>query len=346
MSGTRAFSSPDPREGLVQHVLVIGGEPAISTLVQSALQQDGRYRVTRVTSSEEALPLLGRDRPSLAIIDSALPDMPGLELAERARREDVPVLLLTDRPEPQPDDRGFATLGKPVTPDVLIERSQALIEEARDHHHLLRHSIRRLRASYEVFSDTLRQFRGTIAQIGGERGAARRGSRAPYDFRSDPILRDALAYWHEKRGSRAMPTRRDIDPAELPKHLLPHLQLVDVIDGGERFYFRLVGTAIVDAFGGEFTGKHVDEMMRAEHIGYLHQRYRKLIAARRPLFIRSRYFTTKAIDMTANRLLMPLSQDGTQVNMILAALTFEFMSAGPGERCEPRDETTTYIDVG
>jgi CheY-like chemotaxis protein len=330
----------------VQHILVIGGEPAISHLVQSALQQDGRYRVTHASSSEEALPLLGLDRPSLAIIDSALPGMPGIELAERARQQDVPVLLLTDRPEPERTDRGFATLGKPVALDDVLARSRRLIDEAKHEHHLLRASLRRLRAGCDGVYGALKQVGETISQISGERGDARRVRTPPYDFRSDPILRDALAYWREKRGTRAMPMRRDIDAAELPKHLLPHLQLIDVIDGGERFYFRLVGTAIVDAFGGEFTGKYADEVIRAERIAYLHQCYRKVIEARRPVFIRSRYLTTKTIDMMANRLLMPLSQDGEQVNMILGALTFEFMDPRAEERREPLDEATTYIDVG
>jgi CheY-like chemotaxis protein len=330
----------------VQHILVIGAEPGISTLVQSALQQDGRCRVTRATSSEEALPLLRRDPPNLAIIDST-PGMSVTEFAERARQEEVPVLLLTDPPEPARTDQGFATLVKPVAVDVLIERSRALIAEAKSRQRLLRASLRKLRASRDGLYGALKQVHDTLTHIRDTRAGAHRGQgqRQPHDFNNDPILRDALAHWHEKRGTRPMPTRRDIDPAALPRHLLPHLQLVDVIDGGERFYFRLVGTAIVEAFGGEFTGKHVDELMKAERIAYLHQRYRKVMAARRPVFIRSRYFTTKNLDMIANRLLMPLSQDGHNVNMILGALTFDFMGAAPPAGSEPHDETTTYIDV-
>ena len=329
----------------MQHILVIGGEPAVCHLVRSALQQDGRYRVTQASSSKEALPLLGHDRPSLAIIDSSLPDMTGIELAERARRQDVPVLLLTDRPAAERADRGFVTLGKPIVLDDLLQRSRALIAEAKQQHHLLRESLRRLRAGCGGVYGALKQASATIAQISGERSDTGRGDKPPYDFRSDPILHEALAYWREKRATRAMPMRRDIDPAELPKHLLPHLLLIDVVDGGERFHFRLAGTAIVDAFGAEFTGKHADEVIKAERIAHLHRYYRMVIEARRPVLIRSRYLTTKAVDMTANRLLLPLSQDGVQVNMILGALTFEFMGAGATERGEPPGETTTYIDV-
>ena len=176
----------------MQHILVIGSEPAVSHLVRSALQQDGRYRVTQASSSKEALPLLGHGRPSLAIIDSSLPDMTGIELAERARREDVPVLLLTERPEAERADRGFATLGKPIVLGELLQRSRALIAEAKQQHHLLRESLRRLKAGCDGVYGALKQVSETIAQISGERSDTRRGDKPSYDFRSDPVLRDAL----------------------------------------------------------------------------------------------------------------------------------------------------------
>lgn len=61
-------------------------------------------------------------------------------------------------------------------------------------------------------------------------------------------LRELLEYWRSKRGSRLMPARADIDPIEIPT-LLPIIGLVDVLDGGARFRFRLLGTEVVDAAG-------------------------------------------------------------------------------------------------
>jgi hypothetical protein len=80
------------------------------------------------------------------------------------------------------------------------------------------------------------------------RGAGPSATR--YDFRTDPVLRAALDYWRMKRGVRVMPQRRDIEPAEL-REVLAHLQITEVIGGGSRFRYRLVGTAIVQAFGAE-----------------------------------------------------------------------------------------------
>ena len=50
---------------------------------------------------------------------------------------------------------------------------------------------------------------------------------------------DLYRYWLKKRGSGAMPSRSDIDPADIPA-LLPYVSLVHKV-GGE-FRFRLVGS--------------------------------------------------------------------------------------------------------
>src|SRR5690348_13783573 len=57
------------------------------------------------------------------------------------------------------------------------------------------------------------------------------------------IIVPALAYWERIRGSRAMPRRCDIDPAEITG-LLPLVMLVDVLEHPRDFRFRLVGTEI------------------------------------------------------------------------------------------------------
>ena len=171
-------------------------------------------------------------------------------------------------------------------------------------------------------------------------------STARYDFRADPVLRTALAYWEGKRRGRAMPERGDIDPCEL-RQVLAHLQITEVIDGGSRFRYRLVGTAIVQAFGAEFTGRHVDELISGERDSFVHACYRAVCASRRPAFVRSKYITTKTVDLTANRLLVPLSEDGAAVSQILGALTFEFSRPfAPGLGHEAQiDLSQSYVDI-
>jgi hypothetical protein len=169
---------------------------------------------------------------------------------------------------------------------------------------------------------------------------------ARYDYGADSVLCQALDYWRKKRNGRAMPRRSDIDPFEL-RSILPHLQITEVIGGGIRFRYRLVGTAIVEAFGAEFTGKFIDELVSGQRDSFVHSCYRAVCASRRAAFVRSKYVTIKDVDLTANRVLLPLSQDQTGIDQILGALTFEFrrpFAAGNGHQAQI-DLSQSYVDL-
>jgi hypothetical protein len=178
--------------------------------------------------------------------------------------------------------------------------------------------------------------------VGGMEG----GILLEYDYRADPIVGRVLSYWNEKRGIRAMPARRDIDPTELGR-VLPHLQLIDVAQKAERFRYRLVGTSLVEAFGKEYTGKYLDELFSGERLRFATQIFRTVCQSRRPVFLRNRYSTTKNVEMIANRLYLPLSEDELTVNVIMGVLTFEYgRGALPGIwGIATLDATTTGIEL-
>jgi len=76
-------------------------------------------------------------------------------------------------------------------------------------------------------------------------------------FRS--LRADALyRYWLSRRGD-TLPTRADIDPAEI-KSLLPYVMIVDIHRDPFRIYYRLVGTAVAHFSGVDFTGTFLDEL--------------------------------------------------------------------------------------
>src|ERR1700693_1844027 len=129
-----------------------------------------------------------------------------------------------------------------------------------------------------------------------------------YDYRTDPVLGAVLAYWERKRGSQTMPRRQDIDPTEIPR-LLPHLQFVEATpDHG--FRYRLIGTALAEAFGHDYTGQHVDDLFPGERGTFIRGIYDLVCASPAAIFVRTKYLTQKRIDLVANRLYMPLSEDG------------------------------------
>jgi len=142
----------------------------------------------------------------------------------------------------------------------------------------------------------------------------------------NPLHRELYDYWCLKRGSRAMPGRQDIDPIEL-KRLLPHLLLTDVIDGGKRFRFRLVGTAIQEAFGRNMTGFHIDEVMTSPYLEFISALYRDIVEKQKPIYSESTYYSQHTVGMRAERLMLPLASDGATVDMVVSIQTIGFRSA-------------------
>jgi hypothetical protein len=132
-----------------------------------------------------------------------------------------------------------------------------------------------------------------------------------------PMLATLLDYWHQKRGERAMPARSDIEPVEL-KTLLPHIFMVDVEYEPFRLRYRLIGSALVGVLGQDIKGKYLDQMpllFRTFAAGA----YEEVLAARRPCYKEvsgiAAYFR-----VAYKRLLLPLSNDGQSINIILGAI--------------------------
>jgi hypothetical protein len=133
---------------------------------------------------------------------------------------------------------------------------------------------------------------------------------------AEPPLRGLYDYWSAKRGTRVWPSRSDILPEEI-KPLLPYVMLVDVLDDGRHFRFRLVGTDV--AIGVDPTGKlqheAVPEGIYRDHITAL---FRRGAAGPGALYSRSAYdYTRVEGPRSISRLFMPLSADGTVIDKML-----------------------------
>jgi hypothetical protein len=146
-----------------------------------------------------------------------------------------------------------------------------------------------------------------------------------FDFREDPVLNAALDYWRRKRGSRTMPSRRDIDPIDMPAEILPYLQTIEVLEGVTRFRYRLIGTALVVAFGSDYGGKYPEEVLSPARAEFIEQIYRQVYEAKRPILSRNKYvMQDNPSALMANRVYLPLSKDDITVNFILGALSFDY----------------------
>lgn len=78
-------------------ILVVDDAPQIRRVLQAALVGAG-YEVWTASSAAQAWDLFAAHRPELVILDLGLPDMPGMELAQRLRSaSEVAILVLSVR---------------------------------------------------------------------------------------------------------------------------------------------------------------------------------------------------------------------------------------------------------
>ena len=150
-----------------------------------------------------------------------------------------------------------------------------------------------------------------------------------YEFATEqnlasPEQRDLLAYWQSKRQGRLAPARAEINPKEIPS-LLRNLHLYEVKEDGQVFRLRLVGTELVAAVGADPTGKVITRETREP--AYFERVFSCLqegLAHRRPIRQTAVRTLAPRRDYTsAESLILPLSDDGRTVNMILVSTLFK-----------------------
>ncbi len=140
-----------------------------------------------------------------------------------------------------------------------------------------------------------------------------------------PRLRDGYDYWNAKRGQRAMPSRADLDPAEI-KPLLPHVILMDVLRGTAfgplDFRYRLIGTLVDDHSSGRFTGRLMSEVPHQRPPSRLWSNLEWVTTERRPKVSRVPYAGPHRDFLSVVDIVMPLSRDGGQVDMLFCLIDF------------------------
>jgi PAS domain len=123
-------------------------------------------------------------------------------------------------------------------------------------------------------------------------------------------------YWLSKCGGRLMPARSDLDPTDMPKHLLPGICLVDVVPDQRRYVYRLVGTADVEV---EDTTPRANPSLKASSVPRSTMSWPTTTASPQAAYRTSTRSTSARQRgyVTEATIFLPLSEDGTTVNKIL-----------------------------
>lgn len=118
-----------------ERVLIVEDEPDIAGLIQFHLAREG-FQVAVVGSGRDAIEAALRDQPDLLVLDIMLPDVDGLEVCRRLKRDregrHIPILMVSARGEESEIVTGLELgaedyVTKPFSPKVLVARAKAVL---------------------------------------------------------------------------------------------------------------------------------------------------------------------------------------------------------------------------
>lgn len=129
---------------------------------------------------------------------------------------------------------------------------------------------------------------------------------------------ELLAYWTARKEAGRLPGRAAIDPRDL-KRLLPTVSLIDVRrrDGRRDYRLRLAGTGLYRVYGGEITGKALEEVYPGEVCAEWRRELDSVVEARKPAVGVHSFAWRGASHLSTMWLRLPLASDGNEVDMIL-----------------------------
>lgn len=122
-----------------ENILVVEDEEDIIDLLRYNLARDA-YKVTCVTSGEEAIKAAKTQLPDLMLLDLMLPGLDGLEVCKTLRADAetarIPIIMLTAKGEDIDIITGLELgaddyVTKPFTPRVLLSRVKAVLRRSK-----------------------------------------------------------------------------------------------------------------------------------------------------------------------------------------------------------------------
>ncbi|WP_252177560.1 phosphate regulon transcriptional regulator PhoB [Endozoicomonas sp. 4G] len=119
-------------------ILIVDDEAPIREMVIVALEMAG-YDCLEAADAKEAHSLIVDNKPDLILLDWMLPDVSGIELARRLKRNEltseIPIVMLTAKGEEDHKIQGLETgaddyITKPFSPRELAARLKAVLRRA------------------------------------------------------------------------------------------------------------------------------------------------------------------------------------------------------------------------
>ena len=127
---------------MTARILIIEDEAPIREMVRFSLQRNG-FEALEAADGREAQIQVVEQQPDLILLDWMLPDISGIDLARRFKREEstqeIPIIMLTARAEEDDKVKGFDVgvddyITKPFSPRELTARIKAVLRRSSPAH--------------------------------------------------------------------------------------------------------------------------------------------------------------------------------------------------------------------
>lgn len=142
------------------------------------------------------------------------------------------------------------------------------------------------------------------------------------------VLREVLTYWRRQCASRAMPSRQDLDPLDIPS-LLGGIMLADVMQNPLDFRYRLVGTGIADRLARDDTGARFSQLAGHERSSAMFALASAVARGKGPGWADIPYYGANPSILGMRILGMPLGEKDGPANMLFFGVEFEVPATAP-----------------
>jgi hypothetical protein len=142
----------------------------------------------------------------------------------------------------------------------------------------------------------------------------------PIERLAAPQLRFLMDYWTGLAGDRPMPPARAIDAVEM-RPALGYVNLLDVVEEGRDFRYRVFGSAIAAVTGFDMTGRCTSDLKaRTEAVEFALALHRAVVERGTPLLIEHGPPSTLS-SVAWHNLILPLAgTEGTVARLLAGAV--------------------------
>lgn len=140
-----------------------------------------------------------------------------------------------------------------------------------------------------------------------------------FEVLAHPDLIRLARHCEDLAGPAQLPRREDFNPAPILRYLFGRLYMVDVIDGGADYRFRLFGMFWQTIYGRNLAGERLSEIEATGNLLSLRPHYNACVAKRAPVFRPGKLVWPDRQAIAYQRLLIPFSECDGGVSMLLCA---------------------------